>query len=233
MSTQRHPADPVAGRAAPPARQLERLPADPEDAGPRDDEGVGRDVAADQDARAARRVEPLGVLAQDDVVDPLALAEPERRGHARVEPDGPEAHVEVEGDPERELRRDLGSVREADVGQPGGAEEDRVRRLAHLEGLARQLLAGPPVAGGARLHLLEGELEPPGHGDGVEDLERLGDHLGPDAVPGDDRDAVVRHGQARAAARSRLRAISAATRIASTMLSGLAVPVPARSKAVP
>ena len=75
---ERHPPDPVAGRAAPAARQLERLPADPEDAGARDDERVGGDVAADQDARSARRVEALGVLAEDDVVDSLALAEPER-----------------------------------------------------------------------------------------------------------------------------------------------------------
>ena len=147
---QRHPAGPVARGAVAPARQLERLAADPEDAGARDDEGVGRDVAADQDARAAGGVEPLGVLAQDDVVDPLALGEPERRRHARVESDGPEAHVEVERDPERELRGDLRSVREADVGQPRGAEEDGVRRLADLQGLARELLARPPVAGGAR-----------------------------------------------------------------------------------
>ena len=70
--------------------------------------------------------------------------------------------VEVEGDAERELRARSRSVREADVGQPGGAEQDRVRRLAHLEGLARQILAGPPVAGGARLHPLEGEPSRPG-----------------------------------------------------------------------
>ena len=161
------------------------------------------------------------------------LAEAERRRHARVKPDGPEAQIEVERDAQRELGRDLGPVREADVREPGGAEQDRVRRLAHLERLARELLAGAPVAVRPGLHLVERELEPPRHGDGAEDAERLGHHLGADAVPADDRDAVERHRQARVAARSRLFAISAATRIASTMLSGLAVPLPARSKAVP
>src|SRR6185436_20618542 len=89
------------------------------------------------------------------------------------------------------------------------------------------------VALGPGFHLVEGELEPPRQSERAEDPEPLGHHLGADAVPADDRDAVDRHRQTRVAARSRLFAISAATRIASTMLSGLAVPLPARSKAVP
>src|SRR5262249_45816078 len=139
----------------------------------------------------------------------------------------------VEGDRRGERGGDLGPVREANVREPRGAEQDRVGRLADVERLARELLSRASVAVGARLDLLEGELEPPGHGDGVEHLERLGNDLRPDPVAGEDRHAVERHAQAPDGARSRLRAISAGTRIASTMLSGFAVPAPARSKAVP
>src|SRR5262249_42744799 len=129
------------------------------------------------------------------VVDALAITEAKPRRHARVEPDGPKPHVEVQGDPERKLGRDLGPVREADLWEAGGAEEDRVRGLAHFERLARQLFASAPVAAGARFHLLEGELELARHGDGVEDLDRLVDDLGADTVPGEHRDAIERHGQ--------------------------------------
>src|SRR5207249_3384990 len=154
-----HAADAVPRRPVPTPRELEGTAADPEGARPRDHQGVRGHVAADPDTRPPRGIEALGVLAKDDVVDPLAVGETERARDAGIELDRPEPQVEVEDHPERELGRELGAIGKADVGQPRRAEEDGVGGLADLERLARKVLAGPPVAGRARLDLLEGEAE--------------------------------------------------------------------------
>jgi hypothetical protein len=141
-----------------------------------------------------RGVEPFRVLAQDHVVDAHPVGEAERRRRPRVELDRAQALVELERDPQGELGRDLRPVGEADVGKAGRAVEDGVSRLADLEGLAGEVLPGPPVTAGARFHRLEREREPGRLGEAAEDLERLGHDLGADAVAADDRDPIVGHG---------------------------------------
>ena len=137
---------------------------------------------------------------------------------------GPHARVQVERASQRDLGRDLGAVREADVGEPGRAEEDGVDRPAQIERLAGELLAGAAVAGGPA-SASSNEKRQPARWARLEDPHRLGQTTsGPMPSPPSWPRCGSAARQARAAARSRLLAISAATRIASTMLSGLAMP---------
>ena len=79
-----------------------------------------------------------------------------------------------------------------DVGQAGGAEEDRVGLSAQLDGLAGQILARPPVERRAHLGLLEREVQAAAF-HGLEHPRRFFHDLGPNAVATDQRDAVVGH----------------------------------------
>ncbi len=207
----------------PSERGLEGPSGDPVGALAGDDQRVGGDVPADRRPPAAGGEEPLGVLAEDHVVDRAPRRQPERRGHARVELDRPHAGVELEAEAERHLRSDLGAVGKADVGQAGGAEKDRVRPLAEVEGLSGEVFARPPVELRADLRLLECQREPPA-GHRLEDLDPLPDDLAADPVAADDRDRVRTHAGL---------SIAAATSMASTMLSWFAAPFHARSNAVP
>jgi hypothetical protein len=124
-----------------------------------------------QDA-ALPGVEALGVLADDHGVDAGALH-------------GPQVHIEIELEAETQ--------QQAALDDPGrharrahGTEEDGVQPPQLAEHRVGEDVARAQVAVAAQV-VVDG-VE--GHPGGAHDLERLGDHLRPDAVTGEDPDPV-------------------------------------------
>ena len=188
-------------------------------------------ASSSPDLRSApeRGEEPLGVLPEDDVVDDLSVRDPERARHARIELDRAHARVEIQQHAQRDLGHQLGAVRVADVGKPRRAEEDGVDGAAEVDRLAGQVLARAPVEGGADLRPLEREAQVTTLR-GLEHAHRLADDLGADPVAPE----LARCGRSPWAQPARWAlSMRTATSSASTMLSGLAMPFHARSKAVP
>ena len=70
------------------------------------------------------------------------------------------------------------------VGIADGAEQDRVVLAQFAQHRIRQQFAGPVPAGGAEVVL--GGYD--AGDDAAQDLEALGNHLGTDAIAGDDRE---------------------------------------------
>ena len=123
-------------------------------------------------------VDALGVLAHDDAVDP---------GVQRARPglERTQAHVqdELEAQPEEQAPLEHAG---RDVGGPHRAEQHGVEVADLPEHRIGEDLAGAQVACAAEVerHGLVGDTGR------VDDLERLGDDLGADAVTADDPDAV-------------------------------------------
>ena len=113
-------------------------------------------------------IDPLAVLAQEDIVDALRVRQ--RRAHARIEPDGPDAR------PRAHLPAEPGHHRRG--GGAGGAEEHAVRlagrplgflrqrrALRRREDLERQAGGRQELAGG--VHDLEPDAFPGQRDDGL------------------------------------------------------------------
>ncbi len=163
------------------------------DAERRVDADLGGDLVRRPDAQrpAVADVGALGALADDDEVDVPRLAQ--RRGHARVEPGRPQVHVVVELEPQPQEQPPLQHPAR-DAGVADRPEQDRVV-LADLgeRGVGEGLAGGVPALGA---EVVVGGLDGGDAVDrGAQDLEALGDDLGPDAVTGDDGEADrLRHG---------------------------------------
>jgi hypothetical protein len=114
-----------------------------------DHHGIARDLVVLDRAPAARGEQPFGGLAQDHEVDLGGARVGERRLHVGEALDRADPGVEAEGAAHLEVRRDLGAVRIAHVGQAHGAEQDGIRRLALCEVLVRERHTGIAVVGGA------------------------------------------------------------------------------------
>ena len=134
----------------------------------------------------------LGILAHNEHVDvrrPLVLERAETRveqlDRAQVDP---QVEVPAQAADDAALHQADRGARVAD-----GTEQDRVHALDCGEGLVRQDLFGlEPVVG--RVGILgQVEAEAEALGRSAQDLEALGNHLGPDAVAGDHRDAMRVH----------------------------------------
>ena len=108
---------------------------------------------------------------------------------AREELGRAQVDVVVEGEAQRQQHAPLEhAARHARVAD--GAEQDRVVAAQLLEDGVGQRLAGGVPAAGTEVVLGRRELRTAVAGDGVEDLEALGDDLGADAVTADDGDGV-------------------------------------------
>ena len=135
----------------------------------------------------------LHALAHEDHVDVGRLHAGQRRGNPWQELHGPEVHVLVEPEPDREQQlaeRDrVEHLRRADR-----AEQDRVVAAQRLQRVRRHHLARLEVMVRPPREVieLEGEsLVPLRHE--PQHLLRLGGDLGADSVAGDDGDAMRRH----------------------------------------
>ncbi len=169
--------------AGPRLGEIERVPHTPLDA----EAGVHRSLRRDLTGRvlaeeaALPRVRALGVLADHDHVD--AVVERARPGDER-----PQVHeeVELEAEPQEQAALDDAGRH---LGSADRTEQDRVEAAELLERLVRQHLAGAEVVRAAQVvgHRVELDAGRAHH------LQRFGDHLGTDAVTGDDSDLVA-HG---------------------------------------
>ena len=159
---------------------------DPLDAESGVDADLGRDLVRGADAQraAVADVGPLGALADDDEVEPLARhVLGERAGDAGEELGRAQVDVVVErkakGEQHAPLEDAGGDARVAD-----GAEEDAVVAAQLLDDGVGQGLAGAVPAGRAEVVLGGAEVD----AGGAEDLQALRDNLGADAVAADDGD---------------------------------------------
>ena len=169
--------------ARPPGRPLERVPDHPLHAEVGVQRHLGGDlvrgVLAQQSAVAGVRA--LGALPQHHQVDGLVAGQ--RARHARVQPGRTEVDVvvELEPDPQQQTAlEDAGRHRRV----ADGAEQDRVVLAQLAQHRVRQQFAGAVPAGGAEVVLGGRDA---GH-DAPQDLQALRDHLGTDAIAGDDRE---------------------------------------------
>jgi hypothetical protein len=99
------------------------------------------------------------------------------------------ARIEIEDEPQLDLRHDLGVVGIADRRHAAGAKQDGVGLLAKPDGGIRHRPAGFLVVHGARRRFGETELQAwRGRLDLLQDFERRVHHLRSNAVAGEDRD---------------------------------------------
>src|SRR5204863_6400931 len=113
------------------------------------------------------------------------------RLHPRIPDDRSEVHVLVQLEPYAQ--------QEISLEDPGphpwiadGSQQDRVARTEPVELVVGQSVAGSDVAVRSQVELDAIHFEPTS--DRIEDLERLGDHLGAGAVPTDHPYPVGRQG---------------------------------------
>ena len=169
------------------------------DAVRRVDADLGRDLMgrSGADHATVAAVQPLGALTDHDEVNLLASSHPvgERAGHAGVEPARTEVHVVVKGEPQLQQQSALQQAG-GDLGVAGGGS-DRAQQdgIALVEG--RQIgvgedLAGPLPSGRSEIEL--DQVEGVWSSGGVQHLDRLGGHLGADAVSTDHGDGGLVRG---------------------------------------
>ena len=128
-------------------------------------------------------VRALGALADDHHVDELGRALRQRRRHARVEPDRPQVDVVVELEPQPQQQPALEHpARHGRVADR--AEQDHVVRPDLLEHRVGERLPGAVPA--PRAQVVVGRVEGDVRRRRPQHLQRLGRHLGADAVAADD-----------------------------------------------
>ena len=181
--------------ASPPARELEGIPHHPVDALAGEDALLHHRLllGAGVDAPAHLRVFALVVLADDDEVDVGGAAVRERRGNPLEQLDRPQVDILPEGPAQRDQEapeRDM--VRHA--GKAHRAQQDRVERAQHLDAVLRHHPAGLAVGLAAPVEMLPVEADVVAPAGGLQHPHGLGHDLLADAVAGDDRDPIVRHG---------------------------------------
>ena len=182
--------DAVGGSAVPPRGDIERSPRRPFDALARNQQRVRRRRVG-LHPFPSREVEPLGVLAHDNVVD-LARLGLERSGNAGQQPHGPHVGVRVEPDAEHAAEHArLGAVGQPHAGQAHRPLHRGVRRPDGRERFLREVEARLPVERGAPAVKLDVEAERPQRlFDGAERRERCADQLRADAVAFDNNHLV-------------------------------------------
>ncbi len=150
----------------------------------RDHHGLARVLVGD-DALAHRGEQAFGRFADHDEIDAALVGADDRARHARDQPRRAHAGIEVEDEAQLDLRRDLGVVGIAHRRQPAGAEQDRVRLLAQLDGGIRHRLAGGEIVGGPGRRLGEAEPQVRLRLDPAQHFQRRRHDLGTDAVTGE------------------------------------------------
>ena len=162
------------------AREVEREAHAPLDAETRVDRSLRRDLVRRALAQepALARVGAFGVLAHDEEVDAVVVA-------VRARLERPQVHVEIEREAHPQQQPALEHAGR-DVGRADRAEQDRVEAAQLVEDRVGQHLTGREVATPAEV--VVGRVERDTRR--ADDLQRLGRHLGTDAVPADDPDPV-------------------------------------------
>ncbi len=183
-------------RATAGAGSAEGIAHDPLDAEPRVEALLGRHLVRSAPAKrpAGADVRTLGALPADDHVDVGRALARQWRGDAREQLHRTQVHVVVELEAQRQQDPALEDPRRH-ARVTDRAQQDRV--LAPQLGQHRcgQRLARGVVAAGAEV-VVGGRDEQTGQRrDGVEHLQALGDHLGPDPVPGNDSKLQLSHGR--------------------------------------
>ena len=96
-----------------------------------------------------RGEQPFGRLAQDHEIDVAGARVGKRRASVRIRLDRAHPGEQTELPAHLQMRRDLGAVGIAHVGQAHGAEQDGIRRFGFPEVLFGQGGAGVTVVGSA------------------------------------------------------------------------------------
>ncbi len=174
---------------AAPLGEVERVAHDPLDAERGVDGGLVGDLVrrAAADRAAVADVRALGALAHHDEVDVAGRGE--RAGHAGVELRRAQVDVvvELEAQLQQQPALDVRVLQPRVAGHSAdGAEQDRVVRLDRVEVGVGERVAGLEEARGAQREAGLVEADAAACGRGIQHLLRLGDHLGTDAVTGDD-----------------------------------------------
>ncbi len=136
---------------------------------------------------AVADVRPLGALAHHDEVDLARLGQRTRRAGEELR--RAQVHVVVEFEPQlqQQAALDVGILQPRVAGDsPDRAEEDRVVLLDRVEIGIRERVAGLEESRRSEREVRLVESDAAARGRGIQHLLRLGDHLRPDAVTGDD-----------------------------------------------
>src|SRR5262245_31821765 len=163
------------------------------------DERVDRFALGRAPAPLARlaEVDAAGELAHHDQVDPVEhLGAERRRPHqCRDDPERTQVGVDPEplAEPEQRLLRANRRLGIVPLGTAHGAEQHRVGRARPRQLHRRQRLARGVDRGAADRPRAERERDVVARHHQVEDGDRLGRHLGPDAIAGEDRDGGFAH----------------------------------------
>jgi len=148
-------------------------------------------------------IQPARELAHDQDVDSFHHLRPERRGREQRRRHGRRPEVGVEA--KRLAQREQGLLGASlagtviPLGPAARAQKDRLRATAERDGWFRDGVPGGIDCRSARQTLSERQPELVPAIRFAQDAHGLGDHLGADAVPGDDRDVagtIPAHGTA-------------------------------------
>ena len=151
-----HPLYSVFGRPLPAPRSLESGPDNPFGPFPGDDQRVHRRLVADAKTAPAESVKTLGVLPENDIINPLLPGLLQWGFNTGVQFDRPDIGVQVQVLPIDISRLHFPSVRQTDIGKAHCSKVDRIRFPYLFNVLLPKSCARSPITG--RTDLQFGEL---------------------------------------------------------------------------
>ena len=150
-------------------------------------------LGAGIDPPAHLRIFALVVLADDDEVDVGLAAACKRRGDTLEQLDRAQIDVLPKGPAQRDQEApERHMVRH--TGEAHGAQQDRVERAQHLDPVLRHHAPGLAVGLAVPVEVLPIEPHAEAPAGGLQHPHRLRHDLVADAIAGNDRNSIVRHG---------------------------------------